>query len=82
MGASILSVREYANQEGITICTAYRRVWQGQVPAEQILGRWFITPPEKKEKSEPAAQPARLVALAPTEPVGAEPERRHEGASR
>jgi hypothetical protein len=37
-----LTVREYARQEGITIQTAYRRIWDGQVKAKQILGRWLI----------------------------------------
>lgn len=39
-----LTVREYARQEGITIQTAYRRIWEGQVKAEQFLGRWLISP--------------------------------------
>ena len=39
-----LTVREYARQEGITIQTAYRRIWDGQVKAKQILGRWLICP--------------------------------------
>ena len=39
-----LTVREYARLEGITIQTAYRRIWDGQVEAKQILGRWLIAP--------------------------------------
>ena len=38
-----LTVREYARREGITIQTAYRRIWDGQVPAQQFLGRWLIS---------------------------------------
>ena len=44
-----LTVREYARQEGITIQTAYRRIWDGQVKAEQFLGRWLITRDPKPE---------------------------------
>lgn len=43
-----LTVREYARQEGITIQTAYRRIWEGQVKAEQFLGRWLISPDQLK----------------------------------
>lgn len=64
--ASVLSVREYAKQQGITICTAYRRVWQGDVPAEQILGRWFVQPPEGKEESKSAAEGTAQDAVAST----------------
>lgn len=39
-----LTLREYAKQEGITIQSAYRRIWDGRVEAERVLGRWLITP--------------------------------------
>ena len=45
---SALTVREYAAKEGITLGTAYRRIWEGQVKAEQFLGRWLITPDQQK----------------------------------
>lgn len=47
-----LTVREYARQEGITIQTAYRRIWDGHVEAKQFLGRWLISAgPEPKALS-------------------------------
>jgi hypothetical protein len=39
-----MTVREYAAKEGITLGTAYRRIWEGQVRAEQFYGRWLISP--------------------------------------
>ena len=46
-----LAVREYAVKEGITLGTAYRRIWEGQVSARQVYGRWLISPnePEKQD---------------------------------
>jgi hypothetical protein len=44
-----LTVREYAAKEGITLGTAYRRIWEGQITAEQFYGRWLISPAEKPE---------------------------------
>ena len=38
-----LTVRDYARSQGVTIQTAYRRIWDGRVPARQIYGRWLIT---------------------------------------
>jgi hypothetical protein len=38
-----LTVREYARQEGITVQTAYRRIWDAKVSAKQFLGRWLIS---------------------------------------
>lgn len=52
-----LTVREYARQEGITIQTAYRRIWDGQVSATQYLGRWLIS-----ADGQTMTQPARGVA--------------------
>ncbi len=42
-----LTVREYAAREGITLGTAYRRIWEGQIKAEQFYGRWLISPAEQ-----------------------------------
>jgi hypothetical protein len=39
-----LTVREYARREKITIQTAYRRIWQAQIPARRRYGRWLISP--------------------------------------
>jgi hypothetical protein len=44
-----LTVREYAAREGITLGTAYRRIWERQIKAEQFYGRWLISPAEKPE---------------------------------
>lgn len=43
-----MTVREYALKEGITLGTAYRRIWEGSVKAEQLLGRWLILPESKQ----------------------------------
>ena len=50
-----LTVREYARQEGITIQTAYRRIWDGQVNARQILGRWLVSPDSTSEEDDATA---------------------------
>ncbi len=47
-----MTVREYAAKEGITLGTAYRRIWEGQVKAEQLYGRWLISPKDKTETVE------------------------------
>jgi hypothetical protein len=39
---NVMTVRQYAAREGITLGTAYRRVWAGQVNASQFFGRWVI----------------------------------------
>ena len=39
-----LTLRQYATQEGISLGTAYRRIWEGKVQARQILGRWIVEP--------------------------------------
>ncbi len=44
-----ITVREYAAQKGVTLGTAYRRIWEGQIKAEQFYGRWLISPDEKPE---------------------------------
>lgn len=41
----LLTVRQYAQREGITLQTAYRRIWQRQVPARRRYGRWLISAP-------------------------------------
>jgi hypothetical protein len=43
-----LTVREYARREGITIQSAYRRIWDDKVEAKQILGRWLVAAPDKE----------------------------------
>lgn len=40
--AEAITVREYAARKRISLGTAYRRIWAGQVPAQQFLGRWLI----------------------------------------
>ncbi len=37
-----MTVRQYAAREGITLGTAYRRIWAGQVKASRFLDRWVI----------------------------------------
>lgn len=44
----VLTVREYAVREGISLGTAYRRIWAGQVEALQFFGRWLIRANEAK----------------------------------
>lgn len=39
-----ITVREYATKEGISLGSAYRRIWEGRVEARQLLGRWVISP--------------------------------------
>jgi hypothetical protein len=39
-----MTVRDYAIQQGITIGTAYRRLWEGHVHATKFYGRWVILP--------------------------------------
>jgi hypothetical protein len=43
-----LTVREYAKEEGITIQTVYRRLWEGRIKARQVMGRWLIAPNEEE----------------------------------
>ena len=38
-----LTVREHARQQGITLQTTHRRVWDGQVIVRRIYGRWLIS---------------------------------------
>ncbi len=54
MDTQALTVREYAAREGITLGTAYRRIWEGSVKAEQFLGRWLILPDKAQSASEAA----------------------------
>ncbi len=37
-----MTVRQYAVREGITLGTAYRRIWAGQVKASRFFDRWVI----------------------------------------
>jgi hypothetical protein len=39
-----LTVREYTRQHGITLQTAYRRVWDGRVNVRRVYGRWLSSP--------------------------------------
>lgn len=47
-----LTLRKYAAQEGISLGTAYRRIWEGKVAAHQILGRWVIEPKNETKQEE------------------------------
>jgi len=47
-----LTLRQYATQEGISLGTAYRRIWEGKVSAKQVLGRWLIEPALHRETKE------------------------------
>ena len=38
-----LTVREYARLQGVTMQTVYRRIWNRQVIAQQLYGRWLIS---------------------------------------
>jgi hypothetical protein len=48
-----MTVREYATRERVTMGTVYRRIWEGHVKAEQIYGRWLISPTEKPKRVVP-----------------------------
>jgi hypothetical protein len=39
---NFMTVRQYAAREGITLGTAYRRIWAGQVKASRFFDRWVI----------------------------------------
>lgn len=67
MNSSFLTLSEYAREQGVTLQTCYRRVWQGQVRAEKVLGRWLIEPPDK-EPAPTADRPAQTVGLAQSVP--------------
>jgi hypothetical protein len=43
----MLTVREYARTEGITLQGAYLRLWNGGVKAEKRDGKWLIFPEQK-----------------------------------
>jgi len=45
-----ITIRDYARKEGITIGTAYRRVWEGHVRATKVFGRWVIVSEEAAPK--------------------------------
>lgn len=38
-----LSVREFALREGLSLGSVYRRLWQGQLNATKVDGRWVIS---------------------------------------
>jgi hypothetical protein len=48
---SKLTVREYATKEGITLGAVYKRIWQGQLNATQLYGRWLISPEQNIGKN-------------------------------
>lgn len=39
-----ISVRDYVTKEGISLGTAYRRLWEGRAHATKCDGRWVVTP--------------------------------------
>jgi hypothetical protein len=39
-----VTVREYATHERISLGTAYRRLWEGRVPAMKRDGCWVVSP--------------------------------------
>jgi hypothetical protein len=47
-----ISVREYAIKEGISLGTAYRRLWEGRAAARKCEGRWVVTPRSSSEDRE------------------------------
>jgi len=55
----LLTVRQYAARKQITLGTAYRRIWAGQVEATQFLGRWLINDVKYSDPSQ-ASRAARL----------------------
>jgi hypothetical protein len=61
--AEEMTVRMYAAREEISLGTAYRRLWQGQIRARKIYGRWVISEPraESDTKSEVSDPVTRVV---------------------
>lgn len=51
-----MTVRQYAAREGITLGTAYRRVWSGQVKASRFLDRWVIQEVDRVERPQDDAE--------------------------
>jgi hypothetical protein len=47
-----ISIREYAIREGISLGTAYRRVWEGRASAAKRDGRWGILTPTPGDTAE------------------------------
>jgi hypothetical protein len=58
-----LTVREYAMKEGVTLGTVYRRIWEGQVAARQMYGRWliFLGNGAEQDGSAATAQPEKAM---------------------
>jgi hypothetical protein len=48
----LISIREYAIQDGISLGTAYRRVSQGRADAAKRDGRWVILTPTSGDAAE------------------------------
>lgn len=46
-----MTLRDYAIQEGITMGTAYRRLWEGRVGATKFYGRWLIEAKDVRARS-------------------------------
>jgi hypothetical protein len=60
----VMTLREYAQQEGITIGTAYARIWNGKVQAKRVDGRWQITPPDPQSAGSPTQKEAPALQCA------------------
>lgn len=63
---SRLSVREYAITEGISLGTAYRRLWEGRVQAAKCDGRWVIVSSETTAEDAKSSGTAPKPAATPT----------------
>ena len=48
-----LTLREYAQQKGVTLQTVYQKLWAGRLAAEKVDGRWLIAVDEQPQKPEP-----------------------------
>lgn len=48
-----LTVKEYAQKEGISLQCAYRHLWEGRITRRKFLDRWLISVPSDalKEKT-------------------------------
>lgn len=46
-----LTVRQYAEAQGMAIQTVYRKLWDHKVQGRQILGRWLITLPQSENNN-------------------------------
>ena len=62
-----LTVREYAREEGITLQSVYRRIWQSQIQAQRIYGRWLISTQAARHEDDSSAVQNRKRARNRTE---------------